>query len=238
MKIRVKSAIRGIMKVAGLEIHRIPGHVKNRYAWLHSRGIRTILDVGANKGQFAREIRRFLPDAAIYAFEPGRDLFPELEKAGKGIGRFRAFNVALGDHNGIVRLHRSGFSPASSILEMTGLVKEAYPFLGDVRDEEVPIHRLDSSVTEFGIRLDSEVLLKIDVQGYEEPVIAGGMETIAKCGVVLIEVSFRELYKGQMLFDGLYGILRGVGFRFKGIYDVTCHEGNGMPLFGDAVFVR
>jgi hypothetical protein len=73
----------------GLELRRIPAHERNRYSWLRDRGIRTVLDVGANTGQFARDIRGFLPDARIFAFEPGRDLFSPLERAGREIGRFR-----------------------------------------------------------------------------------------------------------------------------------------------------
>ena len=38
----------------------------------------TVLDVGANTGQFALEIHKILPQAMIYSFEPLKDCYEQL----------------------------------------------------------------------------------------------------------------------------------------------------------------
>ncbi len=238
MKDLVKRAIRRALGTVGLEIHRIPGSVKNRYRWLHDFHIRTILDVGANTGQFAREIHRFLPDATIYCFEPIRDQFDALVRETRSINEVRAFNLALGNVSGTSRMNRNDFAPSSSLLETTDLAREAYPFIRGSRAVEVSIRRLDDAIPQLNVDLEPEILLKLDVQGYEREVIAGGGGTVSACRVILAEVSFRELYEGQALFDGFCEVMSTAGFAFAGLLDVSCHNDNGMPIYGDAVFIR
>ncbi len=238
MRAFVKRSIRGVLRGMGLDIRRIPESAKNRYGWLRDFRIRTILDVGANTGQFAREINRFLPDAAICCFEPVRDQFAALARELRGVGRARVFNLALGNINGTTRMNRNDFAPSSSLLETTELARHAYPFIKHSHVEDIAIRRLDDAIPELEIRLEPEVLLKLDVQGYEGEVIAGATQTVRACRVILAEVSFREIYKGQPLFDGFYDLMKGAGFAFAGLYETSCHNENGMPLYGDAVFLR
>ncbi len=238
MKELVKRAIRGVLGRMDLEIRRIPGSAKNRYRWLHDFRIRTVLDVGANTGQFAREIHRFLPDATINCFEPIRDQFDALVRETRGIQGMRAFNLALGNANGATRMNRNDFAPSSSLLETTDLGIAAYPFIKGSHVEEIAIRRLDDAIPEFSIDLQRDVLLKLDVQGYEGEVVAGAARTLPACRVILAEVSFREIYKGQILFDGFYDLMKGSGFAFAGLYETACRNDDGMPLYGDAVFIR
>ena len=66
-----------------------------RLTWLDSFGFRTVLDVGANTGQFVDEARRFAPDAMIYSFEPLPDCFAQLVSRHGKDPKFRAFNFAI-----------------------------------------------------------------------------------------------------------------------------------------------
>src|ERR1043165_5913347 len=62
--------------------------------WLLGSDIKTIFDVGANTGQFARAVHEVLPAAFIYSFEPLPDCFRELQVAMNGLRNFRAFNIS------------------------------------------------------------------------------------------------------------------------------------------------
>ena len=48
-------------------------------------------------------------------------------------------------------------------------------------------------------RIETPVLLKVDVQGFEKSVFAGGKKTLKKTDIIISEVSFRQLYKDQPL---------------------------------------
>ncbi|MDI6701320.1 MAG: FkbM family methyltransferase [bacterium] len=194
------------------------------------------MDVGANVGQFAIEINNFLPDASIFSFEPLKDIYEKLFKISKKIKKFKAFNVALSDLNGTKKIFRNKFSPSSSILEMADLHKEAFPFTKEVHEEEIVVKKLDDILA--GEKLKPEILIKLDVQGYEDRVIQGGMETFKNAKVIITEVSFFELFKEQVFFDEIYDQLRMMGFEYKGNICTSFHPKNGLPLFADAVFVR
>jgi hypothetical protein len=76
------------------------------------------------------------------------------------------------------------------------------------------------------------------VQGFEDKVIAGGPETIRKAKAIIIEVSFRELYEGQPLFEEIFELLSDKGFKFMGNLYQLLSPIDGAPLQADALFVR
>jgi FkbM family methyltransferase len=54
------------------------------------------------------------------------------------------------------------------------------------------VRRLSDVVRELNLR--HPLLLKLDVQGFEEKVIAGGEDVVARTKIIIIEVSFQPLY--------------------------------------------
>ena len=68
--------------------------------WVHALNIRTILDIGANRGQFALTMEALFPQARIIAFEPLPELFAALSRHAQTEPRFQAIRCGLGDSNG------------------------------------------------------------------------------------------------------------------------------------------
>jgi FkbM family methyltransferase len=204
--------------------------------WLRKMEIKTILDIGANTGQFAKRIHEIFPDASLYSFEPIRDCYEELVSNFKGVEKFRAFNLALGNETGKLEIHRSEYSPSSSILPMGTLHKTSFPFTQNEIIEEINVVKLDDLDTE--IEIQAPLLIKLDVQGFEDKVIEGGMKIFNRADIIIIELSVEELYNGQKLFDELYGILKKLGFRYQGNYEQLHHPDDGRVLQMDGIFIR
>ena len=80
--------------------------------------------------------------------------------------------------------------------------------------------------------------MKIDVQGFEDRVLNGGEQTLLRTRVLIVEISFIELYSGQLLFDDLYSVIRNRGFSCVGFEEVSRDRNSGRSLQADAVFVR
>lgn len=179
----LKKTIKNSLRLFGLEVSRISNAQKNRFAWLKTLNTNTILDIGANVGQFSLEINKFLPQATIFAFEPLKETFCKLHKNTSHLNRFVAFNIALGDFNGHSEIYKSDFSPSSSLLEMVDLLKDAFPHTTKVCKERIEIKKLDDLVKENNLNLVPEILIKLDVQGYEDKVINGGIEVFRKAKV-------------------------------------------------------
>jgi FkbM family methyltransferase len=204
--------------------------------WLTSRKIATVLDIGAHTGLFAITIRTVLPQAQIYCFEPLPDCFKALQARMTGKGNFAAFNVALGDSTGMVPFQRNDSTSSSSVLPMAELHTATFPHTRDVQTIEIKMQRLDDAVQE--LKLIQPLMLKIDVQGYEERVLRGGEKTLGLADVVVVETSLEKLYDGQASFDDVYRFLVDRGFCYHGSFDQLRHPQDGRILQQDSIFVR
>jgi len=235
---RTLSGLKALLRGVGLEVSRVhsPGLRLERLEWLRAHDIRTVLDVGANSGQFAALVRHALPDAFIYSFEPIAAVYAELVENMRGDTRFEALPFALGSDERQLPINRNEFTPSSSLLPMDDLHRKMFPFAVATTTETVNVRRLDDVRTQ--LRLEPGLMIKVDVQGYEEHVIRGGKATFAQADVVLIEVGIEPLYAGQWLFAEVHEALRELGFSFKGISGQLLRPDNGAPLQADVIFAR
>lgn len=241
-----KSLIRKSFRAFGLEIKKYypPAHqellkekeLRRRLQWLINMNFRTILDIGANTGQFASTISAMMPMALLYSFEPLPDCYESLVANFKDSPNFKALNLALGNKEGKITMNRNEFTPSSSILPMADLHKETYPFTQTSCVQEVKIARLDDLATQLDI--DEPLLIKLDVQGYENRVIEGGQKTFSKAKALIIEMSIEELYNEQKLFDDIYMQLKDLGFKYRGNYEQSSHNDDGRILHIDSFFTK
>ncbi len=203
---------------------------------IRSLGIQTILDIGANNGVFASHMRQEFPEAFIYAFEPLPDCFQELQARHAQDIRFKAFSVALGDTAGEMTMEHNAFHPSSSLRPMSKLHKLLYPKTADARPETIRITRLDDLLAKE--MLAPRILVKIDVQGYEDKVLAGGTAVMQKVAAAIIEASFVPLYEGQPLFNDICRIMDGLGFSYSGDMGRHYSRLTDKLLYEDALFIK
>jgi FkbM family methyltransferase len=238
----IKRAVKKILEATGFELRRININHKfepkreDRFNWIRNLNIRTVIDVGASTGQFAGEIHAILPEAAIYSFEPLRDCYDLLVEKMSHVPKFRAFDFALGSEASEVEMHRSEFTPSSSILRMGELHKRAFPFTSKEALEKIAVKRLDDVMGEFD--LADNVMIKIDVQGFEDRVIAGGLKTIQIAKLLIVETSFESLYDDQPLFDTIYETLKRMGLAYHGNFSQLLNPIDGSILQADGIFIK
>lgn len=204
--------------------------------WIKQAGIKTVIDIGAHAGEFSSAIRTILPNVQIYAFEPQPDCYDRLRDRLGRHGCFDAFPVALGERSGQVKFWRNSFSKSSSVLEMASLHQEAFPWSARTAAVSVQLEMLDSFLDR--IKLTPKVLVKIDVQGYEDRVLQGGLKLLKRVDYVVVEVSFRPLYDGQAQFRDVYNLLVQAGLLYAGNLDQLLSPLDASILQADALFVR
>lgn len=204
--------------------------------WIHELKIETVLDIGANVGQFALAISYLLPEAKIYSFEPLPECFEELIFKIKNNSNIEVFNVALGDESGSLSFRRNAHNFSSSFLEMANLHMTAFPESAKSEMTEVNIERLDDFAKNLEIK--ESCLVKIDVQGFEDKVLNGGMETICKASIIIIETSFYTLYENQPLFDDIYLTLKRHKYLYTGAFNSLKDPNSGQILQEDSIFVK
>jgi FkbM family methyltransferase len=232
----IKSMIQNSLRLFGVQLQRIPSAQKQQQQWLIDMQIKTVLDIGANTGQFAQDICTIFPDAMIYSFEPLPDCYEELVRLFADKSQFKAFNVALGNETGMIKMNRNEFSLSSSLLPLAELHKQNFPFAQKELVQEVKIARLDDFADMLNLR--EPILIKLDVQGFEGSVIDGGIGVIKQATIILIELSIEELYQGQLLFDDIYQKLKALGFQYRGNYAQAYSPLDGRILYVDGIFTK
>lgn len=193
----------------------------------------TLLDVGANRGQFSLAFRKFRPGAQVIAFEPLPEAAETYEKVFEGDGRTRLERVALASESGSAHFHVADRADSSSLLR-PGEGQERAFGVRSVGTIDVPVRRLDECVDAEA--LQHPILLKVDVQGGELAVFEG-CGFLERVDFVYVELSFVELYEGQPLFDEVCTYLVDRGFAVAGLYNQVTTDDFG-PTQVDVLFKR
>lgn len=197
---------------------------------------RTVIDVGANVGQFAVVSAKLFPDVRVHSFEPVPACAAELRKNVAELKNILVYSFALGEAAGEAKLHVNSYSHASSFLPATRKHREAFPEVRESGEVSVEVSTLDREFS--GVELQGPVLLKLDVQGYEAQVIRGGTETLKRVDYVVLEASFKQMYEGEDLFADILRLMEDHGFRFERPVGWLTAPGNGEVLQMDALFAR
>ena len=206
-------------------------------AMLEHLGLTTVLDVGANIGQYASALRACGYREAIVSCEPLADAFEHLSRRAAHDGGWEVVNTAVGAEVGTADINVSGNSFSSSLLEMTDAHTSAAPGSETVATQTVPVTTVGELVNARS--LDPErTLLKIDTQGYEDQVLEGAGPLVGKLAAISLELSFVPLYAGQLLFDDLVGRLRAAGYELYALEGGFGDRRTGRMLQCDGLFVR
>lgn len=195
----------------------------------------TIVDVGANRGQFTLVALRFHPGAKITAFEPlpsAGDRFARIFRKNHGVVLHR---VALGSRSEDAELNVSAQDDSSSLLPITDLQEATFPGTGLRMLEPVKIKRLDEVLSLEEI--PGPALMKVDVQGGDLDVLIGAGELLAAFDFICVEVSFLEFYSGQPMADQVLRFMEESSFTLLGVYN-SFLDSRGRSVQADFLFGR
>ena len=146
----------------------------------------TILDVGANIGMTSMYYARMFPNGIVHSFEPNPETWTRYIN---NINNIVPNKIALSDSVGEVFFEKN--LGTSSHVSDSGI--------------RVKANTLDRYVNEHCI--DSIDLMKIDVEGAEEMVLKGGIESLSIVGNIIMEIHSLKLYKS------VTNILESNGFK-------------------------
>jgi FkbM family methyltransferase len=237
----IKHELKNLAFRYGIEVKRYDPSVSSEarlFKLLETRAIDTVIDVGANDGEYGRLLRQRGYRRTIVSFEPLRDEHERLLAAAEGDRQwFVAPRMALGDETREIDINVAGNSCSSSVLPMNERHELAAPQSRYVGVQRVPMRRLDD-VQHPAIDGGRSILLKIDTQGFEMPVLLGApnlLQTI--CGLQL-ELSLTPLYAGQVLYLEMIHWLRERGFELWNVIPGFVEPASGRLLQVDGIFFR
>jgi FkbM family methyltransferase len=195
--------------------------------------LRTVIDVGANRGQFTLYALARFASAHIIAFEPLPGARQHMMRLFEGEDRVEVVPLALGETEGEVVMHLSARDDSSSLLPIGGRQVSNFPGTEEVGTTRADVRRLDKVLADR--ELMRPALLKVDVQGYELPVLRGAEKTLRSFDQILVEASFVELYEGQALFPDISRHLEAHGFGLVA-GRISTSDASGRWLQGDFLY--
>ena len=230
-----KLGLRRALGKADLSISRDPYSHRVTRALAH-HGIDTVIDVGANVGQYAALLRAGGYRGQIVSVEPLDSAFAALSARAAKDPRWTALQNGVGEAPGTIDINISANSYSSSVLDINDAHLDAAPDSRYVGTQQIELTTVAHLVDQQGID-PARCLLKVDTQGYESQVLAGAEPVLGKIAAVQLELSFVELYAGQALFDDHVAALRGHGFELWSL-DPGISGSDGRMLQCDGLFMR
>lgn len=192
----------------------------------------SVIDVGANKGQFSLVTRSLFPDVEIHAFEP---IESELEVFKSVVtGPVKYYPVALGAKTTQAQFYLTSRLDSSSLLKPGRDHQEMYG-VELTSSKTVRVERL-ADVIDVHL-LARPVLMKLDVQGGELDVLNGAADILPYIDTIYTEASFVSLYENQPLVGEIIAFLADRGFALRGVFNHSVAPGVG-PTQADFLFVK
>lgn len=181
---------------------------------------RSVIDVGASKGQFAAFALQRFTRPEVICFEPLPGPRERLARVLAGRGKIIA--AAVGRTRGTAQLHVSHKSDSSSTRAIGDEQVAEFPGTHEAETITVDVVTLDDCVC---TSLPRPTLLKIDTQGAELDVLHGAHNVLSRTDEVLVECSFVELYLDQPLIGDVIAFLTSRDFVLKDVGKI--HRGRG-----------
>jgi FkbM family methyltransferase len=218
----------------GIEVGRHRPASARRIRLLTDMGVKTVLDIGANIGQYAAELRSSGYDGTILSFEPLAVPFSELLARSRTDSDWQAYRLALGDNDGEAVLYVASNLASSSLLAMRREHEAGAPEVTMIGTETSRVARLDA----LNLCIQPPAMLKLDVQGYEDRVLDGAAKTLRNVALIECELSLDELYEGQPTFRHMIDLLGDSGFKIIDLDPFFYDKTDGRVLSVDAMFRR
>jgi FkbM family methyltransferase len=228
----MKEHLKRFVNLFGYDIIDSRNSPRKNLLGLREYCFQTIIDVGANIGQFAQYISTVFPGVNIYSFEPLKDPYKILKEwvNNQSNENIKCFNVALGEREGDVTIFKDiADTTCSSMLESC-TTKEIEPI-------QVTMTTLDKIVKKLSLPIIPELLIKLDVEGYEDKVIREGKETFRKARAAILEIQIDHILEGQAQFRDILQLMEDLGFRYAGNLS-QWYAADGHVAYVNALFLK
>ena len=203
-------------------------------------GIDCVIDVGANAGQYATMLRKDVGfTGTVLSFEPNPDVFEKLSEAADRDENWRAFNLALTDHDGTATFNIMAADQFSSLNKPGEGLEPIFAERNKVeKSVTVACRRLDGMLGELAdTQRARAILLKMDTQGHDASVCAGAGDALERMTGIQTELAVRPLYAGATDWRDMTAFLQEKGFVPSAVF---ANNKGHFPLLVemDGLFVR
>lgn len=242
MPITMKRAMRRMLGRMGYELCNLSPGPKSRSRALgglplflrdvERRGFspNVILDVGANRGEWATEAARVFPSARFVLVEPQREMAPHLEAFCKRDPASTYALVAAGSGNGAATL------TVWPDLNGSSMMATSRESASSVERREIPVRTIDHILEESG--QPTPELAKLDIQGAEIEALMGAQRLFGATEMFIIESSFFPNPEGVPGFADVVRFMDERDYKVFDFCNFLPRPADGALGQADVVFVK
>ena len=192
-------------------------HKKRIINFLEDQSIKTVIDIGAHKGEFIKSVLNISSVINIEGFEPQKNIFEVLKKTFSTNKYIKLNNLAIADKTGkqIMKINKLSDTSTLNEIDSDSLYFKFKSFLlyeknSIISEQEVLTTTIDLFFQ--NIKFSEKTLMKIDTEGYEYNVLMGSKNKIKEIKYILIENQFSKMYK-NVNFENCHQFLINHNFK-------------------------
>jgi FkbM family methyltransferase len=225
----MKKFIKKIVNLLGYEINK-----KSKNFFLENK-INLIIDVGAHKGEFAKNVLSENYGLKIISFEPQSKIYNILLNNSKKEKNWLIHErCGIGKKNSFLMINVMSETTCSSFLKPSKKLFSIDPSAKIVKKENIKILSLNYLFsTQY--KLKKNTFLKIDTQGYDKFVLEGASSILKKILFVQLEVSIDPLYVNETNYEDMIKYMKKKGFMIWKLGDVI-ENLKGKSMSFDIIF--
>lgn len=176
--------------------------------------VNCVLDVGANQGQFATELRRIGYRGRLVSFEPVASVYQGLAEHFRGDAEWRGYALALGSKDETATIH---VQPSLTVMSSLRAPRRVRP--DKLHEEQIQVRRLDGLIEEIVKDIaEPRLFLKMDTQGFDLEVFRGAGRALAWVRGLQSELSVVPIYDDMPHYLEALSAYEQAGFT---LYDLT-----------------
>ena len=207
---------------------------------LKTHSIESVIDVGANIGQFGSELRDLGYSGEIHSFEPNPTCYKQLANRVSSDPRWKVYCEGVGSAPGTTKLHIFKDNTFGSFHRINQTGSNLYGGLVEETETvNVSVTTLDSAFTRIlGGSETRSILIKSDTQGHDIEVLRGASRLLALAKVVVTEAPNISIYHDTESFSLLWQTLSDAGFVLSGLSPIGNRTSDLALIEFDCFFVR
>ena len=233
------SPVKQAAKALGIDIRSRRHLFESRFVQHTNRlKLDLIVDVGANKGQFAESILGAGYKGVIISFEPQPDACEILiEKAKRWGDRWIiAPPMAIAEKNGTTEFTCFSANAMSSLLEPVSGIEGIVPHATVEKTITVKLEKLEDILWDIANISPQPFALKIDTQGSELRVLQGAEKLFQYSRLVQFESSLKPIYQDQPSYFELDLYMRNNEFTIVDLEPGYRHNESGVLIEYDVIY--